>query len=138
MKSIKLILASLAILVSGAFSTTQAQCVATYSDTAWSANQVFFESTYNAVGSTWYDWYFQGGTPSSLTGFGQDSVTVTYPSVGWYEVCFTVYDSVANCGDSICDSIYVGWANSPVTGTISSMPTSCGACTGTATVTGTG
>lgn len=139
MKSIKLLFTALAIMLGGVFANLQAQCVASYVDTNWSANAVFFQSTYNGSGGTvWHDWFFQGGTPSSLTGYGQDTVTVTYPSAGWYAVCYTMWDSVANCGDSLCDSVYVGWANSPLNGTTSTTNTNCGACNGTATVSASG
>lgn len=51
-----------------------------------------------------YSWYFGDGNSSSLS-----NPSHTYTSTGLYNVCLTIYslDSLGNCQQTYCDSIYV-------------------------------
>lgn len=138
MKSIKLLLSAIAIMLGGLAMNANAQCVASFSfDTTASASGTLFYSTYNNMGSTYYDWSFSGGTPSNPGGMGQDSVIVSFPSNGWYTVCLTIWDSVAMCGDTLCDSVYI-LGTAPVYASTSSTNATCGNCNGTASVNASG
>lgn len=114
------------------------QCQATFVDTSFAPNQVFYMSTYNTIGSTHYQWSFPGGNPSSVSGFFLDTVTVSYNSPGWYYACLTIIDTVGNCTDSICDSVYVTGFNSPGASISNVNNTSCGACNGSMTANASG
>lgn len=144
MKSIKLLLSAVAILVGGYFANTQAQCVALFavdSFAAPSGSVAFYSTSFTAnPNTTFTNWSFPGATsPTSFAGLHYDTVIVTYPANGWYTVCLTIWDSVANCGDSLCDSVYIA-VSSPVgvNSTASSTAALCGACNGTASAYATG
>lgn len=137
MKSIKLLLSAVAILVGGLFANTQAQCAASFvvDSMAAPAGSVMFNSTSTGTSSqTFYQWTFSGATPSSANGFYLDSVVVTYPSIGWYTICLTITDSSSSCTSVMCDSVYIAVASGSSNPTLSAGSTnaSCGACNGTA------
>lgn len=138
MKSTKLLLSALAILVGGLFAKSQAQCVASFAVDSFAspAGSVVFASTSTGTtGQTYYNWTFSGAsTPTSSNGFNLDSVVVTYPSLGWYTVCLTISDSAAGCASTTCDSVYIAVASGSGSPSINmgSSNTSCGTCTGSA------
>lgn len=139
MKSIKLLLTIISLALSGFLAETEAQCVALFSDTNWSANTVFYTNlTSGATNGTVYSSFsFPGGTPSSYSGFYVDTISVYYPNAGYYGVCLTITDSLTNCTSTTCDSIYVGWANNITLG-FNNINTACGACNGSSVVSATG
>jgi hypothetical protein len=139
MKSLKLLLSAVAILAGGLFANSQAQCVASFAvdSFASAAGTVNFYSTSTSASNASHSWSFSGATSSSST-FGSfiDTISVTYPSLGWYTVCLTISDSAAGCTSTTCDSVYIAVASgsgSPSLNT-GSNNTTCGTCTGTAFV----
>lgn len=137
MKSMKLFLSAVAILVGGLFANSQAQCVASFvvdSNFAPIGSVVYNSTSSGTSSQTYFQWTFTGATPSSANGFYLDSVTVTYPSIGWYTVCLTITDSASACTSTTCDTVYIAVASgggSPSL-TMNSSNTGCGACTGNA------
>ncbi len=91
-------------------------CSATYCDTIITGNVIgncnaqfqYFDSlgTYFffpiSNPNYYYHWNFGDGFVSNAM-----YPTHFYSSAGWYYVCLTVIDSLNNCSDSWCDSIYV-------------------------------
>jgi PKD repeat protein len=58
----------------------------------------------------YYFWTVQG-VGLSLNSFDQNP-SFTFPAAGTYEVCVEVYDSLANCADTYCETIIVLTSNS--------------------------
>jgi PKD repeat protein len=95
-------------------------CSATYCDTITVGNVIgncdaqfqyfdslgtyFFAPIYNP--NYFYYWNFGDGFVSNAT-----YPTHFYSSSGWYNVCLTVIDSMNNCSDTWCDSIFVPNSN---------------------------
>jgi len=52
--------------------------------------------------NTHYYWTFGDGTGSSAS-----NPVHTYVSVGWYQLCLTIYDTLINCYSTYCDSIEI-------------------------------
>ncbi len=135
---LKLILASFVML--GFSSGSFAQCVASFSTVNGSGAGVFYNnnSTMSGTVNNIYQWTFTGGTPASIWTFDiNDSVYVSYPGPGTYTACLVVYDSLANCTDSICDTVVVTGTN-PLSAGLSSTQASCGQCNGSLTASANG
>jgi hypothetical protein len=137
MKSIKLLLSAAAILLGGYFANAQAQCVASFAVDSFASapGTVNFYSTSTLASNASHSWTFSGATSSSSTfGTFNDTISVTYPSLGWYTVCLTISDSAAGCFSTMCDSVYIAVASGSGSPSISmgSTNTNCGTCTGTA------
>lgn len=113
-----------------------AQCNADYADSlaTWTSNpyDVFFSNTSTGYSwaSTGFYWTFSGGASPSLS-YTSDTVTVSFPGAGTYNVCLTLIDSISPCADSVCSTVTL--SNSGMSGTASATGSSCGNCDGTAT-----
>lgn len=80
----------------------KAQCIA---DFAYSSNGLtvqFVDSSFSTIGATNYTWHFGNGASSN-----QQNPTYTYPNAGNYFVCLTIFDTLRNCVDSICNNVVV-------------------------------
>lgn len=64
---------------------------------------VDFQDLSLGQGGLTYYWDFAGAVPTSTA----QNPTVTFNSAGNYFFCLTIYDSLANCSDSICSTITV-------------------------------
>jgi PKD repeat protein len=58
----------------------------------------------------YYFWSVQGGG-ISIVSYGQNP-SFTFPSAGTYTVCVEVFDSIANCSDTYCETLTVQPGNS--------------------------
>lgn len=137
MKSMKLFLSAVAILVGGLFAQSQAQCVASFAVDSFASapGAVNFYSTSTLASNASHSWSFPGSTSASSTfGTFNDTISVTYPSLGVYTVCLTITDSSAGCASTTCDSVYIAVASGSGSPSLNmgSTNTSCGQCTGTA------
>lgn len=73
------------------------------SDTGLSIQfQDFSYTGFGGIPDTW-TWDFGNGNTSTL----QNPVH-TYADTGYYEVCLTITDSIGNCTDTYCETIFVG------------------------------
>lgn len=90
----------LLLLVTGLGSTVYSQCQAYYTSSS-SGSTVSFTNASTGTNLS-YNWSFGDGTNSSLT-----NPVHTY-SPGYYNVCLTVSsnDSLTQCQDTYCDSLY--------------------------------
>ena len=112
MKKLYILLIAIFTL-SVAESSAQAQCQANFQVTASNLTVQFFDlstSSSQIGGNFSYFWDFGNGVTST-----QQNPTHTYSSAGTYLVCLSIYDSIANCSDSICSYLTIA----------SSQPTPC-------------
>lgn len=73
-----------------------------------SSNNLYIEFTqsYNYGPNTYYTWDFGDGTVG--TGVNPSH---TYPQAGVYSVCLTTTNTLTNCTDTYCDSIFVAMSS---------------------------
>lgn len=90
----------LTFLSFGLYLTASAQCQA---DFTYSVNNgtVTFTNT-STGGGLFNSWTFGDGSTSY-----QSNPTHTYNTSGGYAVCLTIYDSLSQCQDTYCDSVFV-------------------------------
>lgn len=79
-----------------------AQCQASFTYTA-NGLTVSFNGTGNPSSSYFYYWWFSDMGNNSY----QEDPTYTFSSSGTYTVCFSIYDSLSSCNDSICMPVTV-------------------------------
>ena len=95
----------LAFLALFSFSAKAQTCTA-YGYYAQSGSTVtFYDTSYSQNGHSTY-WSFGDGT----SGYGS-TVTKTYNSNGTFTPCFVIYDSAANCTDTLCFSVTISSAS---------------------------
>ncbi|MCR9173441.1 MAG: T9SS type A sorting domain-containing protein [bacterium] len=88
------------LLALGLYLNASAQCQADFSYTV-NNGTVSFTNTSTGMG-LFNSWTFGDGNNSY-----QSSPTHTYTTTGTYVVCLSIYDSLSQCQDSYCDSIFV-------------------------------
>lgn len=99
MKSIRTLYIALFMLMP--FLAT-AQCQAGFNYTA-SGLTVTFNGTASPNSNYFYYWWFSDMGNNSY----QEDPTYTFSSSGTYMVCFSIYDSLTNCNDSVCMPVTV-------------------------------
>ena len=80
----------------------QAQCAAYGYFTQSAASAVFYDSSYSVNGHEVY-WSFGDGTSGS---YGTQA-SHTYTANGTYSACLFIYDTIANCNDTICYTVTI-------------------------------
>jgi PKD repeat protein len=108
-KNIRRSLLTLVLITAGLFmaGNAQASCKAGFLDTIH-GKQVSFYNTSTAANSSYkLKWSFgDGGTSDTKT-----SITHTYADYNkTYKVCLYLYDSIANCRDTLCTTVTTGKA----------------------------
>jgi PKD repeat protein len=84
--------------------STSGPCSASFIDSAGAGiNNVIFYNTSTSPNSFTSYWDFGDGNTSTLT-----NPVHTYANSGTYMVCLYIFDSIANCADTICYPIIVG------------------------------
>lgn len=76
-------------------------CQAYFTYQQGSSNTISFTNASQPLGTN-TSWFFGDGGSSS-----QANPTHTYNQSGYYGVCLTIYDSLTNCQDTYCDTIFV-------------------------------
>ncbi|TND09025.1 MAG: adhesin AidA-related protein [Bacteroidetes bacterium] len=116
------------VTVAYAISCPPGNCQASFTYTI-NGGTVTFANTTTGVTLPTYYWTFGDNTSSYAT-----NPSHSYPNIGWYTVCLTVWDSASWCQSTWCDSIYIS-TGCGMTTTISSVNASnCSTCDGIATL----
>ncbi|MDQ3051437.1 MAG: PKD domain-containing protein [Bacteroidota bacterium] len=78
-------------------------CVAAYTSSNVQGTSIYDFTNQSQGNATYFYWSFGDGTTSTL-----ENPSHTYNGTGWFNVCLTITDSVAQCSDTECDSVFVG------------------------------
>ncbi|MBI1184855.1 PKD domain-containing protein, partial [bacterium] len=113
MKHIKLLLLTMAMGLASQWARSQT-CEAKFSPNSNYPNiqvttRFLNQSSATSLTHVKYIWNFGDGNTSTY--WNARDVSHHYTSVGTYNVCLQVIDSLANCSDTYCDSIYIAAKN---------------------------
>jgi PKD repeat protein len=109
------------LTITSQISSTGAMCTSTFCDSVWvgsggmpcyasfQSTQVnasdsthFFNTSFGITASTTYFWDFGDGSTST-----DENPIHLYASSGYYTVCLTITDTITNCHDTECHTIFV-------------------------------
>ena len=104
-----------AIIGLSSFNSANAQCSASFTSSDLGAG--IFSFTNTSVGNSLsYYWEFGDGN----TSYNNNSSN-NYLTNGGYDVCLTIFDSINQCTDTYCDSIWVSGIVNPCNGTFANF-----------------
>ncbi len=78
-------------------------CQAYYTSNPVLGTTIYDFTNQSQGNATYFYWTFGDGGTSTL-----QNPSHAYNATGWYNVCLTITDSIAQCSDTYCDSILVG------------------------------